>query len=73
MPIETIDRLEAQLESESSRVSAEVDNILLSLLSSPGDGRDRLFEAMRHTAVGWGKRLLPLLKFAAFRVFAMDR
>ena len=73
MPIETIDRLEAQLESESSRVSAEVDNFFLSLLSSPGDGRDRLFEAMRHAAVGGGKRLRPLLTVAACRLFAMDR
>jgi farnesyl diphosphate synthase len=73
MPIETIDRLEAQLESESSRVSAEVDNFFLSLLTSPGDGRDRLFEAMRHAAVGGGKRLRPLLTVAACRLFAMDR
>ena len=73
MPIETIDRLEAELDIESGRVSAEVDDFFSSLLTAPGDGRDRLFEAMRHAAVGGGKRLRPLLTVAACRLFAIDR
>ncbi|MFL6733907.1 MAG: polyprenyl synthetase family protein [Sphingomicrobium sp.] len=73
MPIETIDRLEAELEIESSRVCADVDAFFSELLTPPGDGRDRLYAAMRHAAVGGGKRLRPLLTVAACQLFAMDR
>src|SRR6185312_13175712 len=37
-----------------------------------GDGRERLFEAMRHAAIGGGKRLRPILTIAASRLFAID-
>ena len=57
MPVEAIDRLAAELEAETGRVSAEVDDFFSRLLGPPGDGRDRLFEAMRHAAIGGGKRL----------------
>jgi farnesyl diphosphate synthase len=72
MPVETIDRLAAQLEAEAARVSAEVDGFFGELLASPGDSRDRLYEAMRHAAIGGGKRLRPLLTIAASRLFAID-
>ena len=39
----------------------EIDDLFGRLLVSRGDGRDRLFEAMRHAAIGGGKRLRPLL------------
>ena len=42
MPVETIDRLAAALETEAARVSAEVDNFFAQLLAPPGDSRDRL-------------------------------
>src|SRR5881392_717747 len=72
MPVETIDRLAAELEAEAARVSADVDSFFAQLLASPGDSRDRLYEAMRHAAIGGGKRLRPLLTIAASRLFAID-
>ena len=72
MPVETIDRLAAELEAEAARVSAEVDGFFAELLASPGDSRDRLYGAMRHAAIGGGKRLRPLLTIAASRLFAID-
>ena len=43
------------------------------LLAPTGDSRERLYEAMRHAAIGGGKRLRPLLTVAASRLFAIDR
>jgi farnesyl diphosphate synthase len=71
MPAETIDR-PTDLAEETSRVAEEVDRFFASLLESPADGRDRLFEAMRHATIGGGKRLRPLLATAAARLFAVD-
>src|SRR4051812_16292737 len=73
MPVETVDRLAQELNSESARVRADVDDFFANLLASAGDGRDRLYEAMRHAAIGGGKRLRPLLTIAASRLFAIDR
>jgi farnesyl diphosphate synthase len=73
MPVETIDRAAAELEAQSARVSADIDDFFASLLTPSGDGRDRLFGAMRHAAIGGGKRLRPLLTMAASRLFAIDR
>ncbi|HEX6071851.1 MAG TPA: farnesyl diphosphate synthase [Sphingomicrobium sp.] len=73
MPVETIDRLAAELDSEAARVSAEVDRFFAQTLPSTGDGRDRLYEAMRHAAIGGGKRLRPLLTIAASKLFAIGR
>jgi farnesyl diphosphate synthase len=72
MPVETVDRVAAALEAEAARVSTEVDNFFANLLSGPGDSRDRLYEAMRHAAIGGGKRLRPLLTIAASKLFAID-
>src|SRR5439155_10684373 len=73
MPVETIDRLAQELEAEARRVRADVDTFFAKLLAPTGDGRERLFEAMRHAAIGGGKRLRPLLTVAASRLFAIDR
>ena len=73
MPIEIIDRAAAELEAESARVSAEIDAFFLNLLKPTGDGRDNLFEAMRHAMVGGGKRLRPMLTMAASRLFTIDQ
>ncbi|MES2002284.1 MAG: farnesyl diphosphate synthase [Pseudomonadota bacterium] len=72
MPVETIDRLARELDAESARVAADVDRFFARQLASPGDSRDRLYEAMRHAAIGGGKRLRPMLTIAAARLFAID-
>jgi farnesyl diphosphate synthase len=72
MPVETVDRLARELDSEARRVSAEVDSFFARLLSPTGDSREPLYEAMRHAAIGGGKRLRPLLTIAASRLFAID-
>jgi farnesyl diphosphate synthase len=73
MPVETIDRLKQELDAEASRVSAEVDHFFSELLAPTEDGRERLYDAMRHAAIGGGKRLRPLLTIAASKLFAIGR
>jgi farnesyl diphosphate synthase len=72
MPVETVDRLAEELKAESARVRVEADKFFANLLAATGDSRDPLYEAMRHAAVGGGKRLRPLLTIAAARLFAID-
>src|SRR6185503_16873236 len=72
MGVEILDRSRADFEAESNRLSAEIDSFFVALLEPPGDARDRLYEAMRHGAVGGGKRLRPLLTSAAAQLFAID-
>ena len=72
MAVEIIDRLEVEFEAESSRVSRDIDRFFSRLLHNTGDGRDRLYEAMRHATLGGGKRLRPLLTSASARLFAID-
>jgi farnesyl diphosphate synthase len=73
MPVETIDRLAQELDSEAQRVRADVDRFFAKLLAPTGDTRERLYDAMRAAAIGGGKRLRPLLTVAAARLFAIDR
>src|SRR6476659_10941741 len=73
MPVETTDRLAQLLEDEALRVRTEVDSFFSASLAPTRDGRERLYEAMRHAALGGGKRLRPLLTVAASRLFAIDR
>ena len=73
MPVETIDRLARELGAEAVRVRADVDDFFAKTLAPTDDSRGRLFEAMRHAAIGGGKRLRPLLTVAASRLFAIDR
>ena len=58
------------------RVQAEVvegtDRLFDRLLQVPGDPRSRLYEAMRHAAIGGGKRLRPLLVRAAGDLYHVD-
>ena len=72
MPVETVDRLAEELSAEGARVRAEVDAFFAELLGPTGDGRERLYEAMRHAAIGGGKRLRPLLTAASSQLFAID-
>jgi farnesyl diphosphate synthase len=73
MPVEIIDRLASELDAEAARVRADVDDFFRALLPPTGDSREPLYEAMRHGAIGGGKRLRPLLTMAAARLFAIDR
>ncbi len=72
MPVELVDSTRLDLESEADRVSRQVDDFFSRLLESPDDSRERLYEAMRHAAIGGGKRLRPLLTIAAARLFSID-
>ena len=60
------------LDAEARAVSGDIDALFAKLLIEPGDGRDRLYRAMAHAAVGGGKRLRPLLTVAAARLFGID-
>ena len=71
MSVELVDGTRLDLEAEADRVSAQIDDFFSRLLQPPGDSRDRLYEAMRHAAIGGGKRLRPLLTIAAARLFGI--
>ena len=53
--------------------AADVDRAFDRLLAVPDDPRRRLYEAMRHAAMGGGKRLRPLLVCASSALFNVDR
>ena len=61
------------LGEEMARVGAAIDRHFDRLLAVPDDPRRRLYEAMRHAAIGGGKRLRPLLVCAACDLFHVDR
>ncbi len=61
------------LSSAFDRISTEVDALFAILLASPGDARARLYDAMRHAAIGGGKRLRPLLLVSVADMFGVDR
>ncbi|MDX2209382.1 MAG: polyprenyl synthetase family protein [Sphingopyxis sp.] len=54
-------------------VAEAVDRFFDQRLTVPGDPRDKLYLAMRHAAIGGGKRLRPLLVRAAADIFRVDR
>ncbi len=54
-------------------IGTAIDQRFDRLLPLPDDGRRRLFEAMRHAAMGGGKRMRPLLVVAACDLFHVDR
>jgi farnesyl diphosphate synthase len=54
-------------------VAAEIDAMFDGLLTVPDDPRAVLYEAMRHAAIGGGKRLRPLLVFASANLFNVGR
>jgi farnesyl diphosphate synthase len=63
---------DAELQVEANRIAAKVEAVFSSYLAGPGDGRDRLFEAMRHAGLGGGKRIRPLLTAATGRLFGLS-
>lgn len=56
-----------------THIAVDIDDEFDRLLSLPGDARDRLYAAMRHAAIGGGKRLRPLLVTATASLFNVDR
>lgn len=54
-------------------VAAEIDAMFDGLLTVPDDPRAVLYQAMRHAAIGGGKRLRPLLVFASANLFNVGR
>ena len=53
-------------------VARDVDHLFDQLLAVPDDARAPLYQAMRHAAIGGGKRMRPLLTIAASRLFNVD-
>jgi farnesyl diphosphate synthase len=52
-------------------IARDIDAGLERRLALPGDGRDQLYAAMRHAAIGGGKRLRPLLVRASADLFGV--
>jgi farnesyl diphosphate synthase len=63
---------DALLDDALAQIAADIDRLFDNLLPVPADARAPLFEAMRHAAIGGGKRLRPLLVKASARLFAVD-
>lgn len=62
------DRLSTVIAETCDAVDAAFDRVL----AVPDDGRARLYHAMRHAAMGGGKRLRPLLVQATAALFNVD-
>jgi farnesyl diphosphate synthase len=60
------------LRTAMAQVAADIDHQFDMLLAVPDDSRRRLHEAMRHAAIGGGKRMRPLLVVAACSLFNVD-
>lgn len=71
----TLDRVDGdQLLAKAQAETAQaIDHLFDQLLIVPDDPRDRLFQAMRHAAIGGGKRLRPLLVRASGDLFHVER
>jgi farnesyl diphosphate synthase len=61
------------LHDSLTQIAADIDQEFDALLKLPGDARDRLYAAMRHAAIGGGKRLRPLLVTATAALFHVNR
>ena len=59
--------------SRAAALARQVDALFDVLLPVPDDPRKRLYAAMRHAAIGGGKRLRPLLVQAASDLFNISR
>ena len=55
------------------RIQGEVDEAFDSLLPVPDDGRQKLVLAMRHAAIGGGKRVRPLLLVTTAEIYGASR
>ncbi|MEA3390721.1 polyprenyl synthetase family protein [Sphingobium sp. CCH11-B1] len=59
--------------ARAAEVADAIDAAFDRLLALPDDPRRRLYDAMRHAAIGGGKRLRPLLVQAASDLFNISR
>ncbi|WP_293968421.1 polyprenyl synthetase family protein [Sphingomonas sp.] len=64
--------MELGLKAAMNQVAEDVDRAFDRLLAIPADPRRSLYEAMRHAAIGGGKRLRPLLVRASADLFKVD-
>lgn len=55
------------------RIQADIDDTFDAFLPVPSDSRAQLVEAMRHAAIGGGKRVRPLLLTATAELFGVAR
>lgn len=69
MPVSLAD---PQLGGALRSVAEQVDSLFDALLPVPRDARAPLFDAIRHAAIGGGKRLRPLLTVSAARLYGVD-
>ncbi|MBD8642624.1 polyprenyl synthetase family protein [Stenotrophomonas sp. CFBP 13724] len=60
------------LEASFARLRDRIESQLDAALPSPADAPRRLHQAMRHSVLGGGKRMRPLLVHAAGEVFGTD-
>ena len=72
MPLTSVARPDL-LDDALADVAAAVDRFFDQRLAVPADPRAKLYEAMRHAAIGGGKRLRPLLVRASADLFHVDR
>jgi farnesyl diphosphate synthase len=70
---EAMPALSRKLKPALDAVGKAIDQRFDRLLAVPDDARARLYEAMRHAAIGGGKRLRPLLVVASCDLFHVDR
>jgi farnesyl diphosphate synthase len=61
------------LQAALAEVATDIDRRFDALLEVPDDPRADLYRAMRHAAIGGGKRLRPMLVQATAQLFAVDR
>ena len=60
MPPDAMERGAISLGPSLEWIGQDIDRLFDALLPVPDDGRRRLYEAMRHAAIGGGKRMRPL-------------
>jgi farnesyl diphosphate synthase len=68
-----VERVATTLGAALASVSEDIDARFDRLLAIPDDPRADLYRAMRHAAIGGGKRLRPLLLCATADLFGVDR
>ena len=70
-PAERVER--ETLAEAMTAIAADIDARFDRLLAVPDDARADLYRAMRHAAIGGGKRLRPLLLIATADLLGVDR